>query len=72
MLPEKTYLIRLTHRDSFEIEEQEHTHEADGWEMFRMFAEPDCAEMYTRVELTEFNWKTRKETLMAAMDFAAL
>ena len=71
MLPEKTYFIRFAHLDCFEIEEQEYTREAEGWEVFRMFAESDSAEMYTRIELTEYNWKTQEDTMLAALELAA-
>ena len=70
-MPEKTYFLRFAHRDCSEIEEQEYTHESDGWEVFHLFAEPDSAEMYTRIELTKFNWKTQEDTLLAALEFAA-
>ena len=70
-MPEKTYFLRFAHSDSSEIEEQEYTRLADAWEAFRMFAEPDSAEMYTRIELTEYTWKTQEDTLLAAMEFAA-
>jgi len=71
MLPEKTYLIRFAHRDSSEIEEQEYTRAEDGWEVYRMFAGPDCAEMYTRIELVEYDWHAREEHLLAAIEFDA-
>ena len=71
MLPEKTYFLRFAHRDGSEIEEQEYTNAGDGWQAFRLFAEPDSAEMYTRIELTEYNWKTSEDTLLAALEFAA-
>ena len=69
-MPEQTYFLRFAHRDSSEIEEQEYTRAADGWEAFRMFAEPDSSEMYTRIELTEYNWKTQEDRPLAALEFA--
>jgi len=71
MLPEKTYFIRFAHLDCFEIEEQEYTHAEEAWDIFRLFAEPDSAEMYSRIELTEYTWKTRTAKVLAALEFAA-
>ena len=69
-LPEKTYILRFTNReDGVGIEEQEITNAKDAWEGYRIFAAPDCAEFYTRIDLLEFNWKTHQETKLASMDF---
>ena len=70
-MPEKTYFLRFAHRDCSEIEEQEYTHESYGFEVFHLFAEPNSAEMYTRIELTEYTWKTRTAKVLAALEFAA-
>ena len=43
---------------------------ADTWESFRLFAEPDSAEMYTRIELVSFDWEIREEHPIASMSFA--
>ena len=49
-MPGITYIIRFTHRGSdsgFPYEEQEHISLADAWNAFRLFAEPDSADLYS-------------------------
>lgn len=71
-MPGITYTIRFHRRDRRGCipEEQEYIVLADAWESFRLFAEPDSAEMYTRIELVSFDWEARKEHPVASMDFA--
>ena len=71
-MPGFTYTIRFHRRDRRGCipEEQEYTVLADAWESFRLFAEPDSAEMYTRIELVSFDWEAREEHPIASMDFA--
>ena len=71
-MPGITYTIRFHRRDRRDGigEEQEYIVLADAWESFRLFAEPDSAEMYTRIELVSFDWETREEHPVASMDFA--
>lgn len=35
--------------------EEEFTSLPEAWEVFRMFAEPDSAELYSEIELVELN-----------------
>lgn len=70
-MPESTYILRFTHYDSSEIEEQEHTTDEAAWEAFRAFAEPDSFEIYSRVELVEYNWREQLEYPLAQMTFLA-
>ena len=68
-----TYILRFALRDSqpgTPYEEQEHTTLSNAWEAFRLFAEPDSADMYTRIELVAFDWEETTETPIASMDFA--
>ena len=71
-MPGITYTIRFHRRDRHDgiAGEQEYIVLADAWESFRLFAEPDSAEMYTRIELVSFDWETREEHPVASMDFA--
>lgn len=46
-MPESTFILRFTHYDSSEIEEQEHTTAQSAWAAFRAFAEPDSFEIYS-------------------------
>lgn len=68
-MTENTYFLRFAHYDSSEIEEQEHATAEAAWEAFRLFAEPDSLEIYSRVELVEYNWHERQEYPLAQMTF---
>lgn len=73
-MPGITYYVRFVHREahtSTPYEEQEYTSLMDAWESFRLFAEPDSAEMYTQIELAAHNWETGEEAQVASMEFAA-
>ena len=70
-MPESTFILRFTHYDSSEIEEQEHTSSSDAWEAFRAFAEPDSFEIYSRIELVEHNWEEEQEYPLVQMTFLA-
>ena len=71
-MPSITYFIRFAHRvptHSAPSEEQEHTNLADAWESFRLFAEPDSAEVYSQIELIEYSYAEDTERLIARMEF---
>ena len=68
---ESTFILRFTHRDCSEIEEQEHTAASTAWEAFRAFAEPDSSEIYHRIALLESSGRTRQERPLAQMTFPA-
>ena len=70
-MPGITYMLQFTHRDPGDIPEViEYTALAEAWESFRLFAEPDSAEIYTRIELIAHNWEDGTEDHIASMDFA--
>ena len=69
-MPGITYIIRFTHRGSdsgFPYEEQEHISLADAWNAFRLFAEPDSADLYSKIELAEHNWEEDTERSLALL-----
>ena len=69
-MPTTTYIIRFVHRyrpTSMPYEEQEHTNLADAWESFRMFAEPDSADLYSEIELVEYHYSADIERLIARL-----
>ena len=70
-MPESTFIVRFTHYDGSGIEEQEYTTAAAAWEAFRLFAEPDSLEIYSRVELVEYNWQEEQEYPLAQLTFLA-
>ena len=67
-MSESTFILRFTHYDSSEIEEQEHTTAESAWDAFRTFAEPGSFEIYSRVE---YNWEEKQEYPLAQMTFLA-
>ena len=71
-MPGITYIIRFHRRDwrNQPLEEQEYIALADAWESFRLFAEPDSSEMYTRIELVAHDWDARDDYPVASMDFS--
>ena len=72
-MPTTTYIIRFAHRyrpTSVPYEEQEHTNLADAWEAYRLFAEPDSAEVYSQIELVEYRYAEDTDRLIARMEFS--
>ena len=70
-MPSITYIIRFTRREWRPgQEDQEYTSLAVAWESFRLFAEPDSAELYRRIKLIAHNWEECAESTIAAIDFA--
>ena len=68
--PTTTSLIRFAHRapaTSASYEEQEHTCLTTAWESFRMFAEPDSADLYSEIELVEYDYSADTERLIARL-----
>ena len=48
---------------------QEHLSLADAWNAFRLFAEPDSAELYASIELIERGWMADTECVLAKLEF---
>ena len=70
-MPGITYMLQFTRRDRENTPEViEYIALAEAWKAFRIFAEPDSSEMYTRIELIAHNWEDGTETHIASMDFA--
>ena len=72
-MPTTIYIIRFAHRapaTSAPYEEQEHTTLATAWESFRLFAEPDSAEVYSEIELVEYSYPEDTERMIARMEFS--
>ena len=69
-MPGTTYIIRFTHRtpsSGIPYEEQEHIDLAQAWEAFRLFAEPDSADLYAEIELVEHSWEDDAERSLARL-----
>ena len=67
-----TYIIRFAHRyrpTSVPYEEQEHTNLADAWEAYRLLTEPTSAEVYSQIELVEYDYTEATERMIAWTEF---
>ena len=72
-MPSITYFIRFAHRyrpTSVPYEEQEHTNLADAWEAYRLLTEPTSAEMYSQIELVEYDYTEATERMIARTEFS--
>ena len=70
-MPAIGYQIKFYHKDASTPEEQWFNNAHDAWEAFRLFAEPDSFEIYTRIELTEVNFEEHQDYPLAALEFPA-
>lgn len=60
-----TYELTFTRLDEI----QQHTSEEMARECFRLFDEPDSAEMYSKIELSRHNWETGADEILETMTF---
>ena len=70
MLPNLTFIIRFTHREQgtgVPGSEEEFTSLPEAWEAFRLFAEPDSADLYAEIELVEHSWEDDAERSLARL-----
>ena len=70
-MPESIFILRFIRRDRTCIEEQQFNHAKDAWDAFRLFAEPDSAELYAHIELAEYNRIEDLEYPLAQLDLYA-
>ena len=71
-MPTTTDIIRFAHRvptHSAPYEEQEHTNLADAWEAYRLLTEPTSAEVYSQIELVEYDYTEATERMIARTEF---
>ena len=69
-MPGITYTFRFIHRNprgGIPCEEQEHLSLAEAWNAFRLFAEPDSADLYSEIELIERSWEEGSERSLARL-----
>ena len=64
-----TYEITFTRLDDQPEEVQQYTDEGFARECFRLFDEPDSAEMYSKIQLTRHDWKTGADEILETMTF---
>ena len=66
---DRTYELVFYGHDGRVDSEQEYTDRETALEAFRLFDEPDSAELYSRIALREYDWQTRTETELEALAF---
>ena len=64
-----TYEITFTRLDDQTEEVQQYTDEGLARECFRLFDEPDSAEMYSRIQLTRHDWETDEDEILETLEF---
>ena len=64
-----TYEITFTRLDGQPDEIQQHTSEELARECFRLFDEPDSAEMYSKIEFSRHDWETGMDEILETMTF---
>ena len=64
-----TYEITFTRLDGQPYEIQQHTSEELERECFRLFDEPDSAELYSRIRLTRHDWETDTDETLETLEF---
>ena len=64
-----TYEITFTRLDDQTEEVQQYTDEGFARECFRLFDEPDSAEMYSRIRLSRHDWETDGDETLETMEF---
>ena len=64
-----TYEIAFTRLDGQSEEVQQYTDESIARECFRLFDEPDSAEMYSRIWLSRHDWETGADEILETIGF---
>ena len=73
-MPSFTYFIRTFSRKGsaiFPSEVHEHINLGQAWEFFRGYATHDSADLYSQIELAEYNYAEDTERLIARMEFSS-
>lgn len=52
-----------------QMKSKQHTSEELARECFRLFDEPDSAEMYSKIELSRHDWETGADEILETMTF---
>ena len=66
-VPDKTYELTFLYKEGGMDKGQEFSDLPTAIEAFRSFVEPASAEIYSGITLTEYDWKTKKERIVAAL-----
>ena len=65
-----TFIIRFTLRNpkaGVIHEEQEFTNYTEAWDAFRTFTEHTSRAMYSRIDLTEYDWNEQRSATIATL-----
>jgi hypothetical protein len=68
-MADRTYELVFYGRDGQVDSEQDYYDRETALEAFRLFDEPDSAELYSRIALREYDWQTRTETELEVLAF---
>ena len=66
-MPEKTYELTFIYKDGGMDNGQCFSDLPTALEAFRCFVEPQSADIYSGITLTEYNWMTKHERIVAAL-----
>lgn len=68
-MAEKTYDLVFYDLAGAEDSTQSFNDRPTAEDALQLFNEPDSAELYSRIALVEYNWKTKRETELKALIF---
>ena len=66
-VPNKTYELTFLYKEGGMDKGQLFSDLPTALEAFRCFVEPASAEIYSGITLMEYDWKTKKERIVAAL-----
>lgn len=66
-MPEKTYELSFLYKDGGMNKGQVFSDLPTALSAFRDFVEPQSADIYSGITLTEYDWKTKRERIVAAL-----
>ena len=66
-MPDKTYEMLFLNRDGSMNSQQQYTDFAEALAAFRLFVEPQSAELYSGITLLEHDWTSGKNRIVAAL-----
>lgn len=66
-MPEKTYELTFLYKEGGMDKGQEFSDLPTALSSFRAFVDPASADIYSGITLTEYDWKTKQERIVAAL-----
>ena len=69
-MPEMTYIFSFYDRNGEKMEDEiEFTTKAQALENYRLFVDPDNAEIYTKIVMVTYNYRTHEEKTVATIQY---